>query len=442
MSGLAPLAPAQGLRAGVPANAQQPAATQIAEAVKPQGLKKGDQGKYHLKKQRRKPDDRYPYPTGNELNDVERIFHWCERGASSLAQRRVWWKMTKIEVDQAHDLMVKENPGSCAHRSPTGANSLVAPPQGPVGMVQPVDNIFDVGLGFGNPFPPQQQAFVLPVHGPRPPPQGPEFLPTQQSGIEHLAFSSPQIFMPIQQGPSGAGHSVGYPQDLFWGAQPPFPQHQETFGSFPQAPVGMPEHADFFQEQGLGDQNPPLQDLPVCMPVIEVPFGTSHGAEVLDAGPQQLDTAVFTSAPLPQGNALAPPSLTEPVGGEYAAFLGYDSLPSSSQDSPPVDLSCRFDWPEVSNSLGTDLTVPESPEGFQDEPSQSIFDMTGMAQEFVDGLVEGLTQDTDLNLSGMGTQFQNGAAGDLPADDGGVLADPESLDEFDMFLHDQYFPGQ
>ena len=388
--------------AGVPAGAQQSPASQTVEPVKSRRPeRKGGQRKYKLSTRRRGKKDPYPgeRESDTEVQNVERIFHWVERGASTGTQRKVWWRNSRITVDKAHADMVKRYPGSCAH--------------------------LNRGCCWDGPCwkdlaPPQQQAVVLSVHMPRPPPQSLEFLPTQQHGTQDPSFYSARVSMPVQQGVSSAGHSTGYLQGIALGVQPPFPQPQETYGSFAQAPVSMSEHADFLQGQGLGYQNPPLQDLPVSLPVSQFLFHTGHGAEGLPAGPQQLDIAVFTPGFPPQeANVLATPPVVEWMTGGYAAFfdLGSPDFPSSSPGSLPENpFALEDDVPAPSGSLGTDLTVPDFAEGLQDNPVGLDPDI----QEWLSATAQP-AQDLGFDLSGTGTQFQNGAVGDLPADDWAIF---------------------
>ncbi|KAF3054105.1 hypothetical protein E8E11_011680 [Didymella keratinophila] len=402
MSGFTPLAPAQGPKAGVSAGAQQSPASQTVEPIKSHRPKRKDgQRKYKLSTRRRGKKDPYPgeRESDTELQNVERIFHWVERGASTGTQRKVWWRNFRITVDKAHADMVKRYPGSCAH--------------------------LNRGCCWDGPCwkdlaPPQQQALVLLAHMPRPPPHGPESLPTQQQGTQHSLFFSPQVSMPAQQGLSSADHSTGYLQDTALGVQPPFPQPQETYGSFPQASVRMPEHANFLQGQSMGYQNSPLQDLPVSLPVSQFPSGTGHGAEGLPTGPQQLDIAVFTPGfPLQENNALATPPVVEWMTGGYAAFFDHGSpdFPSSSPGSLPENpFTLDDDVSAPSGSLSTDLTMPDFTEGLLDNPVGLDPDM----QEWLSATAQP-AQDLGIDLSGTGTQFQNGAVGDLPADDWAIF---------------------
>jgi hypothetical protein len=383
MNDFASLAPAQGPMAGVPAGAQQSPASQTVEAAKSRRTaRKGSKGHYKLKTRRRGEKDPYPGERESDtpLQNVERIFHWVERGAATNTQRKVWWQNVRMNVDKAHADMVRKYPGSCTHLNRGCCRN------GPCRQ--------DLA-------PPQQQAFVLPVHMPRPPPQGPESFPTQRQGIQHPFFFSPRVFMPAQQHPSSAGHSTGYFQDTVLGIQPPFSQYEETFGSLPQASVGMPKHTDFFQGQDWEYQNPALQGLPVSMPVSQSPSGTGHDAEVLLVDPQHFETAVPS------------PGWTNPLA--LGMPEGFQSQSSSSLgSSPDTPAFWGNDWAAIQRRMSayTDVTVPDLSEGLQDKPPESDAGMAGLNQG---------VQDVWFELSGVGTQFQIGAVGNLPADDSEML---------------------
>lgn len=61
------------------------------------------------------------------------------------SQRSILWKEIKMDVGRAHDLMVRESPGSFAHRSTTDSKASVTPPQIPIGTFQLVGSSFDMG---------------------------------------------------------------------------------------------------------------------------------------------------------------------------------------------------------------------------------------------------------------------------------------------------------
>lgn len=371
MSSFASLAPAQGPMAGVPAGVQQPPLPQVVETVKlPRTSRKGSKSEYRLKTNRRGKDDPYLGESegATQLQNVERIFHWVHRGAATKKQRMVRWGMERIDVDEAHDRMVFHHPGSCAHLS-----------RGCCRPARPCRQDLEK-----NP----STTFNLPVRMPRPATRSPEFHPTQQYGIQHPLFPEPQASMPVQLGLSSAGHSTGYLQNAAWGIQSPPPQYSGTFGAFPQAPVGMPKHIDSLQGQGLGYQNPRLQDLPVTKPASRLSLGTGHSVESLSADSQQFETALFPPSFFPQDRSLAE---------SFDLFEHGESPPSLLGDSPR--------GPAPSSSLGTDSTVPETFEGLQ---------------EWLDMPVVPQAEDKEFDFSAMGTQFHDKAFQDLPVVDLGM----------------------
>ncbi|KAJ4411513.1 hypothetical protein N0V91_001297 [Didymella pomorum] len=118
MNGFAPLRPAQGPRAGVPAGFQQSQASEAVEPDKQRSSSSEDgQNKYHLKNPRRLQGDPFPGESSDDtqLQNVERIYHWTLRGAATSAQKKVWWGDVRMNVDEAHADMLKIYPGLCAH---------------------------------------------------------------------------------------------------------------------------------------------------------------------------------------------------------------------------------------------------------------------------------------------------------------------------------------
>jgi hypothetical protein len=377
MNGFAPLRPAQGPRAGVPAGFQQ---SQASEAVEPDEQRSSSsedgQNKYHLKNPRRLQGDPFPGESSDDtqLQNVERIYHWTLRGAATSAQKKVWWGDVRMNVDEAHADMLKIYPGSCAHLNQACC---------------PSDKVCRQ-----KPEPPRSQASVSPVRMPRPAPQRPESHPTQQLESQQPSVTAPQVPIPAQQGPYSAGHSTLYFQDPFLGAQPPYPKYQETYRSSPQAPVGMHQHADFLLGQGWDDQNSLLQDQPASTPVSQSAFTTGHSAEGLPPAPQQYKVTLWTHGLAPQEvNALAyalEDVWTAAAQGD-AAFFSHGSFSSSSLGSSPENsFLWNDDMTASSSSLGTNLTWPDVSEGLQDVPPMSGAEMFDVGAQSHIGAVENL----------------------------------------------------
>lgn len=160
---------------------------------------------------RRKMGDIWPFPRGNEVEDVQRLWEWVRRGSYKPYQRMIDFRGQRIDVDDAWKVLKREGKRRATSRSPQMAT--VAAPKMPAYL----------------PAHPQQfgAPFFFPTASPAYPhaiPYGMDFhlgAPSDQPiGFQHPSFTHPGLLPPQQMGLQA---SFSFPP-----TQATMPAHQPT----------------------------------------------------------------------------------------------------------------------------------------------------------------------------------------------------------------------